>query len=285
MIQIFNTPAEVTPAMAALAKAGKSIGFVPTMGALHDGHASLIRASAAENDITIVSIFVNPTQFGPNEDLDKYPRTFDADRELCIAAGATHIFAPTTDAIYPEGRETYELQMGLRTLDKVMDGAKRPGHFNGVLQVVAKLFNIVQAHRGYFGLKDFQQITILKTMVRELFFPIEIVGCPIIREPDGLAMSSRNRYLNEEERRQSLFLSKALSTVKAAAREGASVADLAAQVELMAVNYPLIKMEYFEVRSGVDLREVEVIRAADEPRGLIAAFCGKTRLIDNMDLV
>lgn len=285
MIEILNTPAETNAAMTRIAHAGKQIGFVPTMGALHDGHASLIRASAAQNDHTIVSIFVNPTQFGPGEDLDKYPRTFEADREICLKAGASHIFFPTSDQMYPEGKDKYELQMGLRTMDKIMDGAKRPGHFNGVLQVVAKLFNIVQPHRAYFGLKDFQQLTILKAMTRELFFPIEIVPCAIIREPDGLAMSSRNRYLNEEERKQSLFLSRALKLAKEAAQEGTPVAELEALVAGTLADYPLIRFEYFEVRSGIDLSAPTHIHAADEPRGLIAAFCGKTRLIDNMELI
>lgn len=285
MIPILNTIDEVRKAISVLSAKGQKVGFVPTMGALHEGHASLVRASAAQNDCTVVSIFVNPTQFGPNEDLDKYPRTFAADMALCEAAGATHVFAPTTEDIYPEGRETYELQMGLRSMDRVLDGVKRPGHFNGVLQVVAKLFNIVQPDRAYFGLKDFQQLTILKTMVRELFFPIEIVPCDIIREPDGLAMSSRNRYLNQEERQQSLFLSRALRMARDKAREGMPVDELQDLVSQMAKEYSLIRMEYFEVHSGIDLHAMDRIAAAQEPRGLIAAFCGSTRLIDNMALL
>lgn len=263
---------------------GNSIGFVPTMGALHDGHASLIRRSTAENDIRVVSIFVNPTQFGPNEDLDKYPRTLAADQALCEAAGATHIYAPPIDDIYPEGRETYEVQMSLRGMDKILCGAKRPGHFNGVLQVVSKLFNIVRPHKAYFGLKDFQQLAILQTLTRELFFPVEVVECPIIRESDGLAMSSRNRYLDSEERKQALFLSQTLQMVKAACHEGKSVAELEALVAAELPKYSRIKLDYFNIRSAAGLRDLSHIQKEDRPVGFMAAFCGKTRLIDNLYL-
>ncbi|MCL4105817.1 UNVERIFIED_CONTAM: hypothetical protein GTU68_012455 [Idotea baltica] len=227
------------------------------MGALHDGHASLIRKASKENEIRVVSIFVNPTQFGPNEDLDAYPRTLEEDQKLCKTAGATHIYAPAINDIYPEGRETFEIQFGLRSMDKILCGAKRPGHFDGVLQVVSKLFNIVRPHKAYFGKKDFQQLSILETLGRELFFPVEVIGCPIIREEDGLAMSSRNRYLNPEERKQALFLSQTLAKVHAASHEGALVADLQAIVR----------------------EELE-----DQPHSFMAAFCGATRLIDNLSL-
>ena len=263
---------------------GNSIGFVPTMGALHDGHASLIRRSTSENGIRVVSIFVNPTQFGPNEDLDKYPRTLKADQEICEAAGATHIYAPAIDDIYPEGRETYEVQFGLRGMDRILCGAKRPGHFNGVLQVVSKLFNIVRPHKAYFGLKDFQQLAILQTLTNELFFPVTIVPCPIIRETDGLAMSSRNRYLGEEERQQSLFLSKTLRMVRDAAQEGVAVSELHQIVADELPKYSLIELDYFDVRTTAGLKPIETIRLADRPQGFMAAFCGSTRLIDNLSL-
>lgn len=263
--------------------AGKSIGFVPTMGALHEGHASLARRSVAENDLTVVSIFVNPTQFGPGEDLDKYPRTLQADMDLLEPLGVGIIFAPGKETIYPEGES--QIQFSLRTLDKMLCGAKRPGHFDGVLQVVAKLFNIVQPTRAYFGLKDFQQVVVLRTLQKELFFPLEVVPCPIIREADGLAMSSRNRYLNPEERKQALFLSTTLKKAKEMAKEGLAVSELVEMVEARLKEFSLIRLDYFEVRSGKDLSRPAVLRAGDEPRGLIAAFCGATRLIDNMELL
>lgn len=264
---------------------GEKIGFVPTMGALHDGHASLIRKAASENEIVVVSIFVNPTQFGPGEDLDSYPKTLIADQELCKAAGATHIYAPVMADIYPEGRTTYELQMGLRSMDKILCGAKRPGHFNGVLQVVSKLFNIVRPHQAYFGLKDFQQVAVLQTLVKELFFPVKIVECPIIREKDGLAMSSRNRYLNPEERLQALFLSKTLKMIRDASHEGKATNELAAIVAAELPKYPLIRLDYFNVRSAHGLKTLDTIQNEDRPIGLMAAFCGKTRLIDNLFLL
>ncbi len=263
---------------------GNSIGFVPTMGALHDGHASLIHRSAKENDIRVVSIFVNPTQFGPTEDLDKYPRTLKADQALCEAAGATHIYAPPIEDMYPEGLMSYEIQIRLRGMDRILCGAKRPGHFNGVLQVVSKLFNIVRPHKAYFGLKDFQQLAILKTLSRELFFPVQIVECPIIREEDGLAMSSRNRYLNPEERQQALFLRKTLQMVKYQIEEGTPVAEMVELVAAESTKYPLIKLDYFDIRSAAGLGELTHIYRKDRPVGFLAAFCGKTRLIDNLYL-
>jgi pantoate--beta-alanine ligase len=283
-MQVFDNPYTLRTILQKEYCLGRSIGFVPTMGALHAGHASLVQQSASQNDITVVSIFVNPTQFGPNEDLEKYPRTLEADLALCKAAGATHIFTPTEATMYPDGKANFELQMGLRTMDKVMDGAKRPGHFDGVLLVVSRLFNIVLPHRAYFGLKDFQQLSIIQAMTRELFFPIEIVPCAIVRDPDGLAMSSRNRYLNEEERRQALYLSRCLRTVQAHARPGLSAQDLCSIAEDMLADYPLIQLEYLEIRKSKDLSLCDTVERADAPVALIAAFCGKTRLIDNLML-
>jgi pantoate--beta-alanine ligase len=283
-MQVFDDPYLLRTALQREYCLGLTIGFVPTMGALHEGHASLIRQSAAQNDLTVVSIFVNPTQFGPNEDLDKYPRTLDSDLELCKAAGVTHIFNPTEAAMYPDGRDGFELQMSLRSMDKIMDGAKRPGHFNGVLLVVSRLFNIVQPTRAYFGLKDFQQLSILQMMARELFFPVQIVPCAIVREADGLAMSSRNRYLNPEERQQALYLSRCLQTVRARAKAGDAAAPLTQIATEMLMDYPLIRLEYLEIRKSRDLSLCEILEPADAPVALIAAFCGKTRLIDNMVL-
>jgi pantoate--beta-alanine ligase len=263
---------------------GRRIGFVPTMGALHAGHGALIARSAAENDLTVVSIFVNPTQFGPNEDLDKYPRTLEADLALCQAHGATHVFTPTEATMYPDGKDRFEVKMGLRTMDQYMDGAKRPGHFDGVLLVVARLFNIVLPTKAYFGKKDFQQLSILQAMARELFFPLAIVPCEIVREPDGLAMSSRNRYLNPEERQQALYLSRCLREVDEQARVGLQAGPLTRIASDLLVEYPLIRLEYLEIRKSRDLSLVDVLRKEDAPVALIAAFCGKTRLIDNLEL-
>jgi pantoate--beta-alanine ligase len=263
---------------------GKTIGFVPTMGALHEGHASLVKRSSEENDLTVVSIFVNPTQFGPNEDLDKYPRTLEADLDICRRNGATHIFTPSEATMYPEGKQNFEVLMNLRSMDKVLCGASRPGHFDGVLLVVSRLFNIVQPTKAYFGMKDFQQLSILQALARELFFPLEIVPCPIIREEDGLAMSSRNRYLNPEERRQALFLSHALRLAKEGAKEGADANALLIDVLKIMEDYPLIRLDYFEIRRSKDLGLVREIRMEEQPRAFIAAFCGNTRLIDNQAL-
>lgn len=281
MIQIFNNPFEIRTALQKEYCSGRKIGFVPTMGALHEGHGSLIAKSADENDITVVSIFVNPTQFGPNEDLDKYPRTLEADLALCKANGATHIFTPTEEMMYPEGKDKFEVMMHLRGMDKVLCGAKRPGHFDGVLLVVSRLFNIVQPTKAYFGKKDFQQLSILQTLGRELFFPIEIVPCDIIREEDGLAMSSRNRYLNVEERKQALFLSSAIEAIKAAAKPGMKTQDAIKIAYDLLPNYSLIRPDYIEIRKAKDLQLVETLDPNDAPRIFVAAFCGSTRLIDN----
>lgn len=280
-----HTVQELQTALSQIYCSGDKIGFVPTMGALHNGHASLIAESVRHCDFNVVSIFVNPTQFGPNEDLDKYPRTLEADLALCERMGADLVFAPPLEAVYPEGRETYEVVFSMRSMDKVLCGAKRPGHFDGVIQVVSKLFNLVRPHKAFFGLKDFQQVTILKRLNMELFFGVEVVECPIIRETDGLAMSSRNRYLSPDERQQALFLSQSLKKVKAATTEGKSVAELEAIVQNALAEYPLIRLDYFDIRSGHDLSALAETKAEDRPVGLIAAFCGKTRLIDNLPLM
>lgn len=260
---------------------GLKIGFVPTMGALHDGHASLVRRSVEENDRTVVSIYVNPTQFGAGEDLDTYPRTLEKDSEILQAAGADYIFAPDDSIMYPGGKEQREVLMSLRSMDQILCGAKRPGHFNGVLIVVSKLLNIVRPHRAYFGEKDFQQVAIIRQLVKELFFPTEVIGCPIIRESDGLAMSSRNMYLKGEYREQALFLSRALDKVRELAKEGTPVRELEKTVADMADQYSLIELDYFNIRSSSGLRPLDTLAIKDEPRAIIAAFCGKTRLIDN----
>lgn len=283
-MQVFADPHSLQTALRDEYCAGRSIGFVPTMGALHEGHATLMARAAAENPVAVASIFVNPTQFGPKEDLDKYPRTLEADLAICAAKGITHVLAPPIEAIYPEGRQTYEIQLGLRNLDKILCGASRPGHFNGVLQVVAKLFNLVRPQRAYFGMKDYQQYTILRTLAAELFFPVEVVPCDIIREHDGLAMSSRNRYLGPEERAQALFLITTLRACRAIARPGLPVAALHAEMQAQLARFPLVRLDYFDVRAGRNLAPLETLEPADAPRAFVAAFVGTTRLIDNLEM-
>lgn len=266
---------------AMLQSEGKSVGFVPTMGALHDGHSSLIRRSVEENPATIVSIFVNPTQFGPNEDLDKYPRTPEKDIPLLEELGVTAVFMPSRTEMYPETQSEIEFRMP--RLGKILCAASRPGHFEGVLQVVSRLFNIVKPNRAYFGRKDYQQLQAIKFMVRELFMDLEVIGCPIIRETDGLAMSSRNVYLNEEERQQALGLSAALNAAKAKWLESRDITSVKMKAQSKLAEYPLVRKDYLEFMNQ-DLSPIENDQPNGDPIGLVAAFLGATRLIDNMVL-
>ena len=225
---IFKTIAEAQSACAQLRGEGRILGLVPTMGALHEGHLSLVRAAKAECDIAAVSIFVNPTQFGPNEDFSKYPRTFEQDCALLEREGVDLIFAPTVDDMYPAGASTFVLVEGV---SERLDGASRPGHFRGVTTVVSKLFHIVCPHKAFFGQKDAAQVAVLRKMVRDLNFPLQLVVCPIVREADGLAMSSRNRYLSPQERERALAISRALRT--AGQLVGSGVRDSKAILERM----------------------------------------------------
>lgn len=261
----------------------KTIGFVPTMGALHPGHASLVQKSKAENDLTAVSIFVNPTQFGPKEDFSRYPRTPEADLEILKTLGVDVVFMPEPAMMYPNG--TDEVKIHLSSMDQVLCGASRPGHFNGVVQVVNKLLNIVKPTRAYFGLKDFQQWTIIRLMAEEFFHHTEIVGCPTVREADGLAMSSRNRFIAEADRPQALFLFKAMSHVKEHAKPGAEANALIRSALEILKDFPAIKLDYFDIRREHDLSAPEIIVPGEKPRVFIAAWCGTPRLIDNLALV
>ena len=200
-MKLVHTVQELRAELDIQRKAGKKIGLVPTMGALHEGHASLVRRAVAENEIVVVSDFVNPTQFNDKNDLLKYPRTLEADCELLEKEGAAYVFAPSVEEVYPEPDTR---QFSYAPLDTVMEGKYRPGHFNGVCQIVSKLFMMVEPDKAYFGVKDFQQLAIIREMVKQMHFPLEIVGCPIVREADGLALSSRNARLSEEERQQAL---------------------------------------------------------------------------------
>ena len=256
---------------------GLSVGFVPTMGALHEGHESLIKKAVAENDRVVVSVFVNPTQFGPNEDFDSYPRDINKDLEICINAGASVVFNPEPSEMYYNNKST---SISVSGLTSVLCGSKRPGHFDGVCLVVSKLLNIVTPDKAYFGEKDAQQVAVLKRMVRDLNIDVEIIACPIIREEDGLAKSSRNTYLSEGERKAALVLSRSLGIAKDELRNGernATKLKKAIQEEIS--NEPLAKIDYVEIVDSDSLENVETI----EKNVLIplAVYIGKTRLIDN----
>ena len=256
---------------------GLSVGLVPTMGYLHEGHQSLIKKAVEENDRVVVSVFVNPMQFGENEDLDSYPRDLEKDTNLCEETGANLIFNPTPEEMYPEGFCSY---VDMNSLTKELCGKSRPIHFRGVMTVVRKLFNIVTPNKAYFGMKDAQQLLIIKRMVKDLSFGIEIVGCPIVREEDGLAKSSRNTYLSEEERKAALILYKTINLGKKLLEEGER--DSAVLLSKMKENInkePLAKIDYVE---AVDIEKVEKV---DKIEGTVlvamAVYIGKTRLIDN----
>ncbi len=256
------------------------VGFVPTMGALHAGHATLIAAASAENDITVVSIFVNPTQFGPKEDLTKYPRTLAADVELVTEQGGNVIFAPSPQEIYPE--TPAQLIFAIRELDKKLCGASRPGHFNGVVQVVSLLFNIIQPHTAYFGQKDFQQLLIIKQLVKEQHFPVKIIGCPTQREMDGLAMSSRNVFLNEAERKQAVVLSKILFHLQKNRQDFETVEEMKNFAYQELTLCPLARLDYFEILEEDNLMEINDLAQSRCPHAFMAVFFGATRLIDNV---
>ncbi|MDY2960632.1 MAG: pantoate--beta-alanine ligase [Hornefia sp.] len=254
---------------------GKSIGLVPTMGFLHKGHGSLIKKAREENDFVIVSDFVNPIQFGPNEDLESYPRDFDADCKLCESLGADLIFHPEPSEMYQNPHTTVDISL----LSDGLCGSKRPGHFRGVCTVVSKLFNISKADRAYFGQKDAQQLAIIKKMVKDLNFDVEVIGCPIVREEDGLAMSSRNTYLNEAERKAALCLSKAIFAGKDAIHKGMKVCELQSLMSRIITCEPMAKIDYLSV---VDLENLQPLEEIHEPVLVaMAVYIGKTRLIDN----
>ncbi|ABR34765.1 MULTISPECIES: pantoate--beta-alanine ligase [Clostridium] len=256
---------------------GLSVGYVPTMGALHEGHESLIKRAVEENDKVVVSVFVNPTQFGPNEDFDSYPRNINKDLELCINAGAAIVFNPEPSEMYYGDKST---SVSVSGLTSVLCGAKRPGHFDGVCLVVSKFLNIVTPDKAYFGEKDAQQVAVIKRMVRDLNIDVEIVACPIIREEDGLAKSSRNTYLSKDERKAALVLSRSLEIAKDALRKGERNANnIKNSIKEVLNSEPLAKIDYVEIVDSDSLKSVEIIeRNVLIP---IAVYIGKTRLIDN----
>lgn len=256
---------------------GEKIGFVPTMGALHKGHVSLIKKSVAENGVTVCSIFVNPTQFNNKADLLKYPRPLDRDLNILKNAGCNIVFVPQENEIYPEP-DTRIFDFG--NLDKVMEGKFRPGHFNGVAQVVSRLFEIVEPHKAYFGEKDFQQLAIIKTLTNKLNLPVEIVPCPIVREKDGLAMSSRNQLLTPAHRISSTIISKTL--FESLKKRKLPVEELKTWV-LDTINAePNLKVEYFEIVDFETLKPLKNWSDSGKPIGCIAVFAGHVRLIDNI---
>ena len=261
-----------------LRQQGKTIGFVPTMGFLHEGHLSLMRLARPRCDTLVVSIFVNPTQFGPNEDLDKYPRDFRRDEELCRQEKVDVIFYPTAEEMYPQPYRTF---VNVEKLTETMCGASRPGHFRGVATVVAKLFNIVKPHLAVFGQKDYQQAQVIRQMVHDLNFDVEILTGPIVREPDGLAMSSRNKYLSAAQRKDALVLRQSLQLAQTLIRQGErNPAVLRERMEKLIESVPTSRIDYIAI---VDPETLEDVAAIGE-RTLIAlsVFIGQTRLIDNM---
>lgn len=257
----------------------KSIGLIPTMGALHEGHISLIETASTQNDITVCSIFVNPTQFNNPEDLAKYPRTLEEDCKMLEEAGCSAVFAPTVDEMYPE--QTM-LTMNFGLLETVMEGASRPGHFNGVGIVVSKFFNIVQPHRAYFGQKDLQQVTVVKRLVADLSFNLELIVCPTVRENDGLAMSSRNRRLNEAERAHAPIIYKILLDAKEKILAGIDIEETKEAVQREFLVLAGFELDYFEVVNIKTLQPIHTIGTANTTALCIATFLGPVRLIDNI---
>ncbi len=276
MIDILRTAAEVRARVQQLRRDGKRLALVPTMGFLHEGHLSLIREGKRRAEVCAASIFVNPAQFGPKEDLSRYPRDEAGDVKKCESAGADFVWAPEVKEVYPEGYQTY---VEVTELQKRHCGASRPGHFRGVATVVAKLFNVFLPDVALFGEKDYQQLQVLKRMARDLGFGVEVLGMPIIRESDGLAMSSRNAYLSPDERQRALGLSRALAAAASLRQSGERRAQLileAARAELVSRN---LREDYLALVDPATLEPVEIL---DRPaRMLVAAFCGSTRLIDN----
>ena len=280
-MEVVHTIPELRAAVARARQAGQAVGFVPTMGCLHEGHLSLIRRAKQEAAFVAVSIFVNPTQFGPNEDFSKYPRTFEDDRRGCEAAGASLIFAPSAADFYPTGASTW---VDVEGVSAKLCGEFRPGHFRGVATVVAMLFNAAQADLAVFGRKDLQQLAVIRRMVRDLHFPVRIVAHDTVREPNGVAMSSRNRYLTAEQLTQAAAIPAAMAATQALAKAGVTDAvRLRAAALAVLDSQPALKPQYCEI---VDLETMAPVTSTSGLRCAIAIAChlGTTRLIDNADL-
>ena len=274
-MQVTKTVEETRKQIKQWKKEGKTIGLVPTMGFLHEGHATLIRQCREHNDIVVVSDFVNPTQFGPNEDLEAYPRDFERDSKLCESLGADLIFAPSPEDMYHDPHAFVSID----TLSETLCGKTRPIHFKGVCTVVTKLFHIVAPDRAYFGEKDAQQLAIIRKMVKDLNFDIEIVGCPIVREEDGLAKSSRNTYLNDKERQAALCLSRAVKTGKEVIYTGADAKEVLNPMKAIIEAEPLARIDYVMMVDALTMQPIE--KADRDVLVAMAVYIGKTRLIDN----
>ncbi|TCK04504.1 pantoate--beta-alanine ligase [Phorcysia thermohydrogeniphila] len=261
-----------------LRKTGKTIGFIPTMGYLHDGHMSLVERARKENDVVVMSIFVNPVQFAPGEDFERYPRDIERDKKIAQEKGVDYLFVPEVSEMYPEGYSTY---VEVEGITEVLCGAKRPGHFRGVATVVTKLFNIVKPHRAYFGKKDFQQLKVIERLVRDLNFDVEVIGCPIVREEDGLAMSSRNVYLSPEERESATSLYRALKLAKELIEKGERNPEtIKSKMEEFILSHPHVKaIDYIEIVDSETLKPVDEIK--EGTLIALAVFVGNARLIDN----
>jgi len=262
-----------------LREEGKSIGFVPTLGALHQGHFSLMERARRENDILIISIFINPTQFGHGEDYRRYPRPFEKDKSLAQREGVDIIFYPSVSEMYGKEYSTY---VEVEKFSKRLCGLSRPGHFRGVASVVCKLFNIVKPHVAYFGQKDYQQLRIIKRMVEDLNMEVEIRECAIVREPDGLAISSRNSYLSSQEREEALSLYRALKCAKSLIKVGSSISDVVSEMEKIIQRESHAKIDYIEIVDPLTLEDVKTIRPGKKGLVALAVWIGNTRLIDNM---
>lgn len=277
-MRVIHTIKDLQAELTVLKGQDKKVGLVPTMGALHAGHAALVKRSVSENGVTVVSVFVNPTQFNDKNDLVKYPRTLDADCRLLEDCGATFVFAPSVEEMYPQPDTR---QFNYAPLDTVMEGAFRPGHFNGVCQIVSKLFDAVTPDRAYFGEKDFQQLAIIREMVRQMKYKLEVVGCPIVREEDGLALSSRNKRLSAQERENALNISQTLSEscIFAATH---TVSETQKLVEDAMEVAPGLRLEYFEIVDGNTLQKISNWEDTSYAVGCITVFCGEVRLIDNL---
>ncbi len=280
-MNIYRSVSDTRAASRAARASGKRLGLVPTMGALHEGHLSLVRAAKAQCDAVVVSLFVNPTQFGPTEDLARYPRPFERDRELLEKEGIAILFAPSAEEMYPAGDATWVVVEGL---SEKLDGHSRPGHFRGVTTVVSKLFHILEPDVAFFGQKDAAQCVVIRRMVRDLSFPVRIVTCPIVREPDGLAMSSRNAYLSPKEHRSALVLRRSLDRMEDQFRGGErSAAKLRTAAREIFAQEAAVRVDYIEIVDPDTLDSIQQIQSATLVA--VAAYVGATRLIDNTILL
>lgn len=279
-MNVFTTRKSLNEALVSLKEAKKSVGFVPTMGALHEGHLALVKRALSESDIVVVSIFVNPTQFNNMQDLDKYPRMLKADVDLLNSIGEVIVFAPTVEEVYPEN-DAYT-PLDLEGIDNVMEGEFRPGHFQGVVHVVRNLFQIVQPDQAYFGLKDFQQVAVIRLLTKKYNFPIQIIACPTLRETNGLAMSSRNLRLTEKEREDALIIIQTLKYI-----QSLKATKTPKEAKELAMDYfsnGKLRLEYLEIVNGANLKSLDN-EWNEYSVVCLAAFCGAVRLIDNLELV